>query len=87
MSDMAGQLQVNFSKVAKSLTIASLSFDCYASVLRDPESDQCSIVKPAAAAADPTAAEAASPRRVHNDTHSALPTRVTMVIEEIISNQ
>ena len=62
--------------------VATLSYDCYASVLRDPESDQRSIDKPAAATADPTAAEAASPRSVHNDTHSALPRRVTMVINE-----
>ena len=67
--------------------LASLSYDCYASVLRDPESDQRSTDKPAVATADPTAAEAASPRSVHNDTHSALPRRVTMVIKEIISNQ
>ena len=45
-------------------------------ILRQP------IDMPAVATADPTAAEAASPRRVHNDTHSALPTRVTMVINE-----
>lgn len=62
--------------------IPSLSYDCYASVLRDPESNQRSIHKPAVTAGDPTAAEAASPRTVHNDTHSALPWRVTMYINE-----
>ena len=62
--------------------LAFLSYDCYTSVLRDPKSDHHSIDKPAATTADPTAAEAASPRSVHNDTHSALPRRVTMVINE-----
>ena len=41
-----------------------------------------SIDKHAAAAADPKTAEAASPRSVHNDTHSVLLRRVTMKTKE-----
>ena len=77
----------NTAPLSPLISLGRLSYDCYGSALRHPESDQHSIDKPAAATADPTAAEAASPRSVHNDMHSALPTRVTMVIKEIISNQ
>ena len=64
------------------LTLRRLSYECYASVLHHPESDHRSIDKPAAATVDPTAAEAASPRSVHNDMHSALFRSVTMEINE-----
>ena len=65
------------------MTLGRLSYDCYGGIPRHPESDQRSIDNPAAAVADPTTAEAASPHHsVHNGTHSALPRRVTMEIKK-----
>ena len=58
--------------------LGSLSYDCYSSVLRHLERDQRSIDKPTSVAADPTPAEAASPRSGHTGMQSALHRRVTM---------
>ena len=64
------------------MVLCKLSYDCYGSVLRHPESDKRSIDKSAAVVADPTTAEAASPRSIQNDTHSDLPRRVSMETKE-----